>query len=335
MTYLSRRALIGLREYRYKPAGYTILDDWHQPIWNFITNNILPNWLAPNLITLTGLMALIVAYCTSAVYLPDFRGLAPDWLPFASGSAVLFYLHMDALDGKQARKTKTSSPLGQLFDHGCDALAVHLVLVPMISSLQLHHEWRAVVGLLYVFVPWWVAHWEEYHTGVMLYGNGLWGVTEANYAVVFLHYYTYILGPKGWTFRPIAALLDLADARKLLPFPDSVIELVAGFKVNDLLLISFGCMGASLLFEQILRVFRLAGTHQVSRTTMPPAEQGNKTLGRRAAFWHLTQIFGTCACGGLLLALPITSSYQSRILFATFGFTYAMQATRQIGRAHV
>jgi len=200
----------------------------------------------------------------------------------------------------------------------------------MISSLQLHHEWRAVVGLLYVFVPWWVAHWEEYHTGVMLYGNGLWGVTEANYAVVFLHYYTYILGPKGWTFRPIAALLDFTDARKLLPFPDSVIELVAGFKVNDLLLISFGCMGASLLFEQILRVFRLAGTHQVSRTTMPPAEQGNKTLGRRAAFWHLTQIFGTCACGGLLLALPITSSYQSRILFATFGFTYAMQATRLI-----
>ena len=35
-----------------------------------------------------------------------------------SAAAVFFYLHMDCLDGKQARRTKNSSPLGQLFDHG-------------------------------------------------------------------------------------------------------------------------------------------------------------------------------------------------------------------------
>jgi ethanolaminephosphotransferase len=29
---------------------------------------------------------------------------------------------IDNLDGKQARRTKSSSPLGLLFDHGCDAL---------------------------------------------------------------------------------------------------------------------------------------------------------------------------------------------------------------------
>lgn len=32
--YLSRRALEGLKQYQYKPAGYTFLDNWHQPIWN-------------------------------------------------------------------------------------------------------------------------------------------------------------------------------------------------------------------------------------------------------------------------------------------------------------
>jgi ethanolaminephosphotransferase len=26
------------------------------------------------------------------------------------------------VDGKQARRTNSSSPLGQLFDHGCDAI---------------------------------------------------------------------------------------------------------------------------------------------------------------------------------------------------------------------
>lgn len=29
---------------------------------------------------------------------------------------------MDSIDGKQARRTGTSSPLGELFDHGCDAI---------------------------------------------------------------------------------------------------------------------------------------------------------------------------------------------------------------------
>ncbi len=31
---------------------------------------------------------------------------------------------MDAIDGKQARRTGSSSPLGELFDHGCDALSI-------------------------------------------------------------------------------------------------------------------------------------------------------------------------------------------------------------------
>lgn len=30
---------------------------------------------------------------------------------------------LDAIDGKQARRTNTSSPLGQLFDHGCDSFS--------------------------------------------------------------------------------------------------------------------------------------------------------------------------------------------------------------------
>ena len=32
--YLSLRALEGLKSYAYKPSGYTVLDDLHQPVWN-------------------------------------------------------------------------------------------------------------------------------------------------------------------------------------------------------------------------------------------------------------------------------------------------------------
>jgi phosphatidylglycerophosphate synthase len=35
---------------------------------------------------------------------------------------MFMYQTLDAVDGKQARRTGSSSPLGQLFDHGCDAI---------------------------------------------------------------------------------------------------------------------------------------------------------------------------------------------------------------------
>lgn len=276
--------------------------------------------------TLTGLFALLVAYMVIATYLPDFENPAPRWLYFLAGSSVLFYLHMDALDGKQARRTRTSSPLGQLFDHGCDALAVHFILVALITSLQLRHEWRAVVGMLYVFIPWWMAHWEEYHTGVMVYGSGLWGVTEANYAVVLLHYYTFLLGPRGWTTKPLA--WALAKAPRVLP--DAAERFFTSLQINELLLLVFGIMGLGLFLEQVYRVFRLTGTRLLERTTLPIEERGSKSLGHAAAASHLLQILLTCACGGLLLALPVHVSGQSRVVMATFGVTYALQSTRMI-----
>jgi hypothetical protein len=40
-----------------------------------------------------------------------------------SAVALWFYQTMDNLDGRQARRTKSSSPLGQLFDHGTASLS--------------------------------------------------------------------------------------------------------------------------------------------------------------------------------------------------------------------
>ncbi len=37
----------------------------------------------------------------------------------------------DAIDGKHARKTNRSSPLGQLMDHGCDAFSNSFIAIMM------------------------------------------------------------------------------------------------------------------------------------------------------------------------------------------------------------
>lgn len=36
---------------------------------------------------------------------------------------LFIYQSLDAIDGKQARRTNSSTPLGELFDHGCDSVS--------------------------------------------------------------------------------------------------------------------------------------------------------------------------------------------------------------------
>ena len=124
---------------------------------------------------------------------------APRWVFAGMGLATLGYLHLDCLDGKQARRTASASTLGQLFDHGCDALCVHLLLVGIAPTLDVGFVPWSYGGQLAVAGPWLAAHWEEYHCGEMLYGNGFWGVTEANYTLVALHFVSAIFGPSMWS----------------------------------------------------------------------------------------------------------------------------------------
>lgn len=326
--YLTSRGLEGLKSYQYKPSGYTILDELHQPVWNYITNNWLPMWLAPNLITLLGLFALLLSYVVAAVHLPEFAGTAPLWLYFSSAFAVFFYLHMDCLDGKQARRTKNSSPLGQLFDHGCDALAVHLVLMNVACSLNVPMGWRMISGTYCVMVPWIMAHWEEYHTGTMVYGNGYMGVTEANYSVVMMHLITCAIRPQTWLVHPFAALMSSSVAQALLP--GFVTKLVSQIQLNDLAVLWISSMAVMLLCQQVERVFRLSGTQQLEHTTLPKREQGHKQLGKQHAASHLLQLLLMFALGGMLLMLPHPAPGQGRVVMGTFGVIYAMQATKLI-----
>ena len=39
-------------------------------------------------------------------------------------AGLFIYQTLDAIDGKQARRIQCCSPLGELFDHGCDALSI-------------------------------------------------------------------------------------------------------------------------------------------------------------------------------------------------------------------
>lgn len=62
---------------------------------------------------------------------------------------------------------------------------------------------------------WILAQWEEYHTGIMLYGNSFYGVLEANYSISAIHILTYFVGPQLWREQVTTLVPALAGVTQL------------------------------------------------------------------------------------------------------------------------
>lgn len=89
--------------------------------WGWWASNY-PMWLAPNLITFIGFLACLFSTVLMFYYSPNLDGSTPRWWYLCCGCTAFIYQTFDGSDGKQARRTKSGSALGELFDHGCDAL---------------------------------------------------------------------------------------------------------------------------------------------------------------------------------------------------------------------
>ncbi len=150
-------------------------------IWWTPVSNLVPSWMAPNLITFIGFVVTLSNIPLMVYYNPYFDKALPSWVLAYAGFTVFFYLTMDAIDGMQARKTKSSSPLGQLFDHGCDCAITTVFAILMTNALGLHGSSLYVIAFVVgVQVTFFLSQWEEKYTGVCRTSvGGLFGVTEA------------------------------------------------------------------------------------------------------------------------------------------------------------
>ena len=102
-----------IANHKYRPGDCTHLDNLLNPVWNYLTE-LLPLWLAPNMVTTLGGLHCGVAYGLLWWHTPDFNINPPDWVIIFAGWCTIAYYTLDCMDGKQARRTGSSSPLGQL-----------------------------------------------------------------------------------------------------------------------------------------------------------------------------------------------------------------------------
>lgn len=88
------------------------------------------------------------------------------WLFYSWAIGLWFYQSLDSIDGKQARRTGTSGPLGEMFDHGCDAINTTLEVLLCAAAMNLGQSWWTVASQVATLANFYLTTWEEYHTGV-------------------------------------------------------------------------------------------------------------------------------------------------------------------------
>ena len=93
---------------------------------------------------------------------------ASRWTCLLAAIGIFIYQTLDAIDGKQARRTGTSSPLGEYFDHGCDAITTFLYAVVASCTPGLSERPYLMLVLVVVIVQLnYSYHWQTYVCGVL------------------------------------------------------------------------------------------------------------------------------------------------------------------------
>ncbi len=93
------------------------------------------------MITIFGVMSLATGCLLIYLYDNTFNNVLPSFVYLYMVLMMWTSSTMDALDGKHARNTNRSSPLGQLIDHGLDIFAYAFQLVYVCLGLRSGSTW--------------------------------------------------------------------------------------------------------------------------------------------------------------------------------------------------
>ncbi|KAI9085721.1 hypothetical protein K1719_032327 [Acacia pycnantha] len=195
MGYIGAHGAAALHKYKYSGVDHSYVAKYVlQPFWTRFVK-IFPLWMPPNMITLIGFMFLILSALLGYIYSPHLDSPPPKWVHLAHGLLLFLYQTFDAVDGKQARRTNSSSPLGELFDHGCDALACTFESLAFGSTVMCGRDtfWWWLISA----VPFYWATWEHYFTNCLVLPV-VNGPTEGLMIIYLLHFFTAIVGAQWW-----------------------------------------------------------------------------------------------------------------------------------------
>ncbi|XP_021243288.1 cholinephosphotransferase 1 isoform X4 [Numida meleagris] len=125
---------------------------------------------------------------------------APFWAYILGALGLFIYQSLDAIDGKQARRTNSCSPLGELFDHGCDSISTVFVVLGSCIAIRLgtNPDWLFFCCFVGLFM-FYSAHWQTYVSGILRFGKV--DVTEVQIAITVLLLVSAFGGTAIWDYK--------------------------------------------------------------------------------------------------------------------------------------
>lgn len=216
--YLKADQLRGFDHYKYSSVDTSPLAIYiSHPFWNWFVN-FYPEWLAPNVLTLAG--ALVLMGCYTLISVLDWRFEAnstpthnlPQWVWLLAALCTFSAHLLDGTDGKQARRTGSSGPTGELFDHGLDSWATVPFTLTLFSIFGRGEFSVSPISLLTILIAvqavFIVTHWEKYNTGILFLS---WGYDASQYGLSVIYLFTYFAGHKFYHFHVFGPWLNFAQ----------------------------------------------------------------------------------------------------------------------------
>ena len=125
----------------------------------------------------------------------------PNWFFFLEAIFYFSYRMLDEMDGKQSRRIGASSPLGLLFDHGCDAFVMGFQTMVCFKCLQLGYNTVSIITFMLTISSFHFSTLEEYYIGGLFLRPGN-GVSDGSLLIYSIFIYFGIYG-NDWVLSPI------------------------------------------------------------------------------------------------------------------------------------
>jgi phosphatidylglycerophosphate synthase len=163
---LSRQQKNDIAKWNYSVQDNSITTKWFTSFWDCLVV-LIPSVIAPNLLSLGGLLCILYAFHLTYFYI----AIYPTLVTIAVFILIFMYINLDAIDGKHARRTNNASPLGELFDHSCDSIGVvflTLTFCYIYDIRSLLTQWYLVQSVQLIFLE---SHIKAYKERIVKFGK--------------------------------------------------------------------------------------------------------------------------------------------------------------------
>lgn len=130
--------------------------------------------------TLGGLIFPIIHFFILVYYDWTLSETLPCWVLLHGVFSTFWYQTIDAVDGKQARKTDNCSPLGQLLDHNLDQISYTVLFLEVAVTCKTGSNFGLIFLIMpAIFTPHYSIEFRKHFTKIHVTVVGLFGATES------------------------------------------------------------------------------------------------------------------------------------------------------------